>query len=325
MDKTKYQKFGQRIGSLASYYSIWLAEDHLLLCEDVQFLERYKRFYFKDIQALIIRKTSNSFIVSLVAFTLALIFLFFLVHAKKGWNIFWGILVGFNALILVINIIKGQSCVTYLQTAVQKEEFKSLNRIKKFNKFLAKIKPIIFTIQGDIDPQALAIKYQTSFDEREVKTALDFQPILQGSLIHTLLASFLLIWSLMVGAVYLLPNPVLYFLILILYSVISVLNIMAVVRQYKMNLQSNLKNWAWGSLVFMGVCLIFTYTLFFIVTMQVAKTHLNPNEYSAFDMIKRIPDNSFVNTILLIVFYSSILLGIVGLFLSAKPRSENKS
>jgi len=129
----------------------------------------------------------------------------------------------------------------------------------------------------------------------------------------------------MVGAVYLLPNPVLYFLILILYSVISVLNIMAVVRQYKMNLQSNLKNWAWGSLVFMGVCLIFTYTLFFIVTMQAAKTHLNPNEYSAFDMIKRIPDNSFVNTILLIVFYSSILLGIVGLFLSAKPRSENKS
>src|SRR5205085_1469887 len=47
-----------RTGSL-SRSALFTADDHLLLCDyRTGFTERYKRFYFRDIEAIIIRKTS---------------------------------------------------------------------------------------------------------------------------------------------------------------------------------------------------------------------------------------------------------------------------
>ena len=95
MDKKEYRKLGRSTGNIASYSSIWLAGDHFLVCEDSGFIEKYKRFYFKDIQALIVKKTNKGIIISLVLFVLTMFCLWFLAHASRRWNVFWEILSGF--------------------------------------------------------------------------------------------------------------------------------------------------------------------------------------------------------------------------------------
>src|SRR5436305_13755595 len=39
--------------------SLWLGKDHLLCIDTNGYTETYKRFYFRDIQALVIRKTER--------------------------------------------------------------------------------------------------------------------------------------------------------------------------------------------------------------------------------------------------------------------------
>src|SRR5208283_5906459 len=39
--------------------SLWLGDDHLLFVECTGYTETYKRFYFRDIQAITIRKTTT--------------------------------------------------------------------------------------------------------------------------------------------------------------------------------------------------------------------------------------------------------------------------
>ena len=72
MAEREYKRLTRRgrqttISSVSSVSSnLWLGKDHLLLVESNGYSERYKRFYFKDIQALIIRKTKVGIIRAVV-------------------------------------------------------------------------------------------------------------------------------------------------------------------------------------------------------------------------------------------------------------------
>src|SRR3954469_9427386 len=54
--------------------SLWLGKDHLLVVESNGYSEKYRRFYFKDVQALIICKTKMGLIRAIVLGALALFF-----------------------------------------------------------------------------------------------------------------------------------------------------------------------------------------------------------------------------------------------------------
>ena len=41
-------------------HSLWIGEDHLLLVELRGFTETYRRFYFRDVQAIILRRTDRA-------------------------------------------------------------------------------------------------------------------------------------------------------------------------------------------------------------------------------------------------------------------------
>lgn len=326
MDKKDYKKFGGRIGNLTSNSFIWLAGDHMLVCEDSQFIEKYKRFYFKDIQALIVKRTINSLITSIVLFILTAGSLWFLAHARKGWNIFWEILAGIEFFILMVNIVKGQSCLTYIQTAVQKERLKGIKRVKRVEKLLKSIGPLIRSFQGEIDPQLFEAQYEGLLEKAQKAQALQPPPIEQDSLLHTVLFFVFLIWSLLVGAVYLYSNVVIYIVILVIYAILAILSIMAVVKQTRIKIKPAIRNWTWGALVVMVVSLILGYfTLCFAIGFTSTRASHDVDPYSmTMDILKYIPDNHVIRTIILIVFYTSLLIGIVGVFLSARPRGVDK-
>jgi hypothetical protein len=134
--------------------TIWLASDHLLLRESVYgFSESYKRFYFRDIQALIVRR-SPIWIGWIVVLT-ALSLIFFFIWGVTGWHgwgwPFWSALC---FVLTMVQLARGPTCVTYLITAVQRELLGSLNRLRKAQRALRILVPLIEEKQGKFETPA---------------------------------------------------------------------------------------------------------------------------------------------------------------------------
>jgi hypothetical protein len=130
---------------------LWLGKDHLLCTQTLWYTQEYKRFYFRDIQAIIIRKTETGKIINLVITTFTVLPLIGAIASSGDTSIFWWSVAGFFGLILLINTIYGATCATHIRTAVQTEELPSVQRIRRANKLLARVRPLIAEAQGELN------------------------------------------------------------------------------------------------------------------------------------------------------------------------------
>jgi hypothetical protein len=132
---------------------LWLGKDHLLATDAQWYTEEYKRFYFRDIQAVIIRKTDTGKVINAIFGALTLLTLIAAVTTSDGFSIFWWCVAGFFGLVVLINTIFGPTCFTHIRTAVQSEELPSLRRLRRANKVLARLRPLITAAQGELPPR----------------------------------------------------------------------------------------------------------------------------------------------------------------------------
>jgi hypothetical protein len=137
---------------------LWLGQNHLLLVEAQWCTEYYRRFYFRDIQAVIIRKTDSGKYTNLVLGIIALIFFSGAVIATDGWQIAWGILTATLVFFLLVNALSGPTCVCHLRTAVQTEEMPSLRRLRRARKVMARVRPLIAAAQGQLTPEEIPMR-----------------------------------------------------------------------------------------------------------------------------------------------------------------------
>ena len=129
--------------------SLWLADDHLLSIDSASYNEEYKRFYFRDIQAIFICPTSRRAIWN--GILSAVLIMHLLVFGWMGASATILMIVAvILAIPLVVNNIFGPACRVYLRTAVQVEELPSLSRIPRAQKVLNRIRPMI-----EVDQQPL--------------------------------------------------------------------------------------------------------------------------------------------------------------------------
>src|SRR5438270_8932541 len=85
--------------------SLWLGKDHLLCIDSSGYTENYKRFYFRDIQALVIRKTERHKYFALACAVLAFgCFLPSALSSEVVVRYIFGSLVGLFVLIFLINL-----------------------------------------------------------------------------------------------------------------------------------------------------------------------------------------------------------------------------
>jgi hypothetical protein len=129
--------------------SVWQGADHLLLVDRMGYSETYKRLYFRDIQAVIIRKTAKAAVQNYIMGLLALLFFLWAMAVVNlpGRVTLW-IIGGLFALITLINLSFGSTCVTYFKTPVQTEQLPSLNRLRKARKAMDRIRPRLLEAQG---------------------------------------------------------------------------------------------------------------------------------------------------------------------------------
>jgi len=149
----EYRRLPGRGHHLSGTSTLWLGPDHLLRVDSHRYAEDYKRFYYGDIQSIVLlpstRRQSILIAWAAVCVPLTLLALF----SPGAWAVFLGCLAGLAGLMLAVNWLRGETCECRIQTAVQTEVLRSLNRLRTALKALRLLQPRVEAIQGKLGPE----------------------------------------------------------------------------------------------------------------------------------------------------------------------------
>jgi hypothetical protein len=141
--------------------NLWLGSDHLLCVETEGFNENYRRFYFRDIQAITLRRTQTALVFGVVTGAMTALFagLTISVNDMAGkW--FLGIMGVVCGIPFLLNLFKGPTCQCELRTAVQTEKVPSMNRVRRARRVISRLRPLIAEAQGQISPEDIAARFR---------------------------------------------------------------------------------------------------------------------------------------------------------------------
>lgn len=134
--------------------SLWLGPDHLLTIESSGFLgsftESYRRFDFKNIQAISYSRTRKGMWTSILLGVVLGVLSLVIVNLRDT-PAAAGVLTACALVILaalVIHLARGPTCVCKLQTAVQLFRLKPVDRVRKAVRLVAQIRQLCVTHQG---------------------------------------------------------------------------------------------------------------------------------------------------------------------------------
>jgi hypothetical protein len=143
---------------------LWEGDSHLLKVTSAFVQERYNRFYYEDIEAVYSRKTEERFWINLVSGSLFVLLFVVSLFMPISWSyrILLGFALGFLPLLaLIINVVKGPTCETYIQTPAKKYELSSLNRESYVNRFVSRLRSRIQEHQPSLSREELLERYRS--------------------------------------------------------------------------------------------------------------------------------------------------------------------
>ena len=167
-----YTRLARNAFGVASYDSLWLAADHLLIVKSTGYTENYSRLLLRDIQAFFVIKTERRMWWSLSWGAIALISGIVAIviynndETPVGSVIVFGLGLGF----LLWNEILGPSVRVMVVTGVQTVPLPSLARRKKARRVLGRLQSLIESAQADlvVAPEAAPIPVPESAFAPEV-------------------------------------------------------------------------------------------------------------------------------------------------------------
>jgi hypothetical protein len=131
--------------------SLWKAEDHVLSVRRNPFSESYRRYYFADVQAIVLTELSNS--VAPYAAVLAVCLISLAAGLVYTRHLGWGILSGLLALVAFYLSWRLPTCACYIKTSVSTEKLQSLAHLRGAQKALLIIRAEIEKVQGSANPE----------------------------------------------------------------------------------------------------------------------------------------------------------------------------
>mgnify|MGYP003343906629 CR=1 FL=1 len=143
-----YEKLPGRGSTVVARHRLHLGADHILAIESNGFHETYRRFFFRDIQAISLRRTPRGGLASLILLivTLWLGLVGFLSSDPGVGSVMMGGAVLFLVLLLY-SLVLGPTCVCQIQTGVQSTRLHALSRMRAARAFLGKVRPFIEAAQ----------------------------------------------------------------------------------------------------------------------------------------------------------------------------------
>lgn len=243
---------------VVSYNKLYLGTDHLLSVDSHQTSEEYKRFYYKDIQAVITRKTRTGMILNICLGIVSLLFLLPAFWFDGGGAAFFFITAGIFLLFLFINWFRGPTCATHIMTPVQTAKLSALNRIKNTNRALDRLKLLVESTQGAIPQEAL-------FD---IDQGGKPRPVLRGRPrplrhehggFHNLLFCSLLANGTLISLDIFIQSVPLSILLTLVFLAATVFLIIALIKQTGSDLHVSLKAITWSTVGYFVISFIFSY------------------------------------------------------------------
>jgi len=210
MVQKTYTKLGGRrfaVVSRAARSQLWLGPDHLLAVDRTLATEEYRRFYFRDIEAMIIRRTANRQIGNWIMTFLGLLTAvpFVIAWRLQGSGGFFVTAVGaaaFWGAFILANSLRGATCQTHIRTAVQLVQLPSLNRISAARKALARLSPLILGAQGEATPEELFGAPWMATDAMKASTAAAGPLRAEKGIFHGALFGLLIAEAVVTGLYY---------------------------------------------------------------------------------------------------------------------------
>jgi hypothetical protein len=148
MNTSRYTKSPGRGWTWTGPSRVWLGDDHVLLVRNRIFFENYRRFFFNDIQGVVVRRTDLGKMWNGIWASFALLFgLLSLAFESAGMIVMLSLAAPF-AIALLVNMLLGPTCTFHIRTAVQTERIPAVSRIATATKFIARIEPFIAAAQG---------------------------------------------------------------------------------------------------------------------------------------------------------------------------------
>lgn len=149
-----YTRLTRNTAGAASYASLWLGRDHLLLVRSTGFMETYARVYLRDIKAVFVmatdRRTWWAIGWAVPAFVFGLVAVGHVVNGEVPFvsGSLFVLMVG----ALIWNLLLGPGSHVYVVTGVQTARLPSVVRLRQARRVLAKIQPLIGAAQADLVP-----------------------------------------------------------------------------------------------------------------------------------------------------------------------------
>ena len=145
---SSYRKLPGRGGSAFQRHRLWLGADHVLSVGSTAVGERYRRFYFADIQGFIWRPTLTLWIRALAGLLIAALLALGIGNTNPTARIVFASLAGLCVLAVTLDLSFGRTCACFVKTAVQFEPLPSLGRLRQLRKVLAQLRPLIEQAQA---------------------------------------------------------------------------------------------------------------------------------------------------------------------------------
>jgi hypothetical protein len=138
---------------------LWQGDENLLVVEWDGYREYYKRFDYRDVQAIVVRKTNEALILNAILGSVVAIFAALAIGTSEiGLRVFLLCLGALFGVILIGNAVAGPSCRCSIRTAVQTDELPSLNRLRRARKVIARLRPAIAEAQGQLSAEELSAR-----------------------------------------------------------------------------------------------------------------------------------------------------------------------
>lgn len=284
----EYQKLtGSKKGFLIGKYTLWQGPDHLLQIYSRFGVEEYKRFYFNDIQAVIIRKTPSGTVQNILAVCLALIFVVPAIAFEGGWSLFYAIIAAAMFVLLMLGLFKGPTCETKLMTAVQTEQLKTLHRLTHAARMMDRLRVQIHQTQGAVKPDGLSnmpaqAKKSPPPNRRAPRVGSKMKtPREEEGRAHMVLFCLLLTDGVLVGSGFVFNHVILTIVSSVVGLCLGIFVIIALVKQHDSSMAGSIKALTWSSLGFISLNFAADYVLGIVYAMR------NPDVvYNQWEMFK---------------------------------------
>lgn len=130
---------------------MFLGLDHLLQISTAEYRETYRRYYYRDIQAIVVRHSNYRLYANIIMGSI------FVLLALAGSatlgnviSIVFYCLAAIMAVALIDSNVRGASVIVFLRTAVGSDRLHSLNHERVAQLFLERIRPRIEAAQADL-------------------------------------------------------------------------------------------------------------------------------------------------------------------------------